>query len=37
MTSWQLIRLEYMLARRQHGWIAALRIAIAASREPTPF
>lgn len=37
MTEWQFIRMEYLLARRWHGWREALRIAIEANREPLPF
>ena len=37
MTDWQFIRLEYMLARRQHGWQGALRVALKALKQPLPF
>lgn len=37
MTEWQFIRLEYQLARRRHGWRKALRIALAANKQPLPF
>ena len=33
MTAWQYIRLEYQLARRQHGWIKSLRLALKANKE----
>lgn len=37
MTEWQALRLEYMLARRQHGWRKALQIATKAAKAPPLF
>jgi hypothetical protein len=37
VTAWQFIRLEYQLARRQHGWLKALRLALKANKTPLPF
>jgi len=37
MTAWQYIRLNYMLARRQHNPIESLRIALKANAQPLPF
>jgi hypothetical protein len=33
MTTWQYLRLEYLLARRRHGWIKSLRLALKANRD----
>jgi hypothetical protein len=37
MTEFQFIRMEYLLARRQHGWLQSLRSALAANQQPLPF
>lgn len=37
MTEWNFIRMEYLLARRWHGWRKALQIALKANSAPLPF
>lgn len=37
MSDFQFIQLEYRMARRQHGWLKALRIALNANNQPLPF